>query len=173
MALQIFVRQPFTESAESERQLVQGVLDQLKSLHNNPVSLIPLTGFQAESESTFRSSFEKETGLAYTPANFRRIRLELLEKADAVLFIRTNYTESGAFEVAYNIYKGSQAPIFFAIHKESPLRQTFLMDLHDLADVTYVEFSKPEELLEPLSEFLVRVEKQRFQTGPNPYHASR
>jgi carbamoyl-phosphate synthase large subunit len=162
MAINVFIRQPFTEAAQREMGVVQGVLDLVQSLNGNPVTLESLTGLEAQSESTFRQNFEKETGLEYTPENFRNNRLELLARADAMIFIRTGLTESGAFEVAFNIYKGNKVPVFFAIWKKAPMRDTFLKDLEQELDVTYVEFEDPKELEASLRDFFEATEKKIF-----------
>jgi carbamoyl-phosphate synthase large subunit len=165
MAINLFIRQPFTEAAQKELGIVQGVLDVLTSLNGNPVTLESLTGLEAQSEGTFRQTFEKETGLDYTPENFRTNRLELLDRADAIIFIRTGLTESGAFEVAYNLYKGNKVPVFFAIWKKAPMRDTFLKDLENLLPVSYVEFDDPKELELPLREFLESTEKKLYSSA--------
>ena len=106
--IQVFVRQPFTKSGNREKEIIQGVLDILGSLDVDIV-----TGLEAQSQDTFRTSFEKNTGMAFTPGNFRAVRLGLLQAADAMVFIRTSLSESGAFEAAYNVYGGTRVPMFF------------------------------------------------------------
>ena len=149
MPLKLFVRQPFTESAERESGVVQSVLDVMMSFRD----LEFLTGTKAYSEATFRLGFESETGQVFNPQNFRRHRLALIDQADAMVVIRAGLSESGAFEVAYNIFSGRKSPIFFAIWKQTPIRTTLLRELDDLCSVNYCEFEDPKELLEPLKHF--------------------
>src|SRR5262249_34163483 len=74
--------------------------------------------------------------------------------AYARLVVRTGLSESGAFEVAYNLFKGKNVPMFFAIWRQSPIKTTLLRELHDLGTVVYVDFEHPEELQKPLRNFL-------------------
>ena len=60
----------------------------------------------------------------FSAKNFRKYRLELLNKADLMIIIRTSLSESSAFELAYNIYEGRKSPVFFAIHESAPIKTT-------------------------------------------------
>jgi carbamoylphosphate synthase large subunit len=64
------------------------------------------------------------------------------------------HSESGAFELAYNIFGGKKVPVFFAIWKQAPIETTLLRDLDDLVSIRYITFADPMELKEPLSEFI-------------------
>src|SRR5262249_30208791 len=112
--LRLFIRQPFTETDAREAAVIQGVLDVLQQLNGAPYALQFLTGHWAESSHTFRQRFEREAGQPFTPARFRETRLDLLNQADVMIVIRTGLSESGAFEVAYNIFGGKRVPVFFA-----------------------------------------------------------
>ena len=114
---------------------------------------------------TFRERFGKESGQAFSPRAFRSRRLELLQKADAMIVVYAGVSESSAFEVAYNIFAGNNAPILYLIWKETPVKTTLLQDLQDLGDVTYVSFGDPAELSEPLLAFLKRVEGTEFSSS--------
>jgi carbamoyl-phosphate synthase large subunit len=92
--------------------------------------------------------------MQFTPSSFREIRLDLLNQADVMMVIRTGLSESGAFEVAYNIFGGKNIPVFFAIWDQAPIKTTLLRDLDELVSVRYVTFSSPEELKQPLLDFL-------------------
>ena len=159
--LRVFVRQPFTESGNSEKEVVQGVLDVLRKMDGKPYKLITPTGFEAQSESTFRKAYERTFGKAFTPQNFRATRLENLRNADAMIVIRTGLSESGSFEVAYNIFGGRSVPILFAVWEKAPIKTTLLRELQEIADATYITFQSPEELEAPLHEFLVRARRRR------------
>ena len=113
--IRLFIRQPFTESDEVQKEMIQGVLNLIDEANGKPYSLNVLTGLVAQSASPFRQSFEDETGINFNPCNFRSHRLRLLREADAMIIIRTNLSESGAFEVAYNVFGGKKIPMFFAI----------------------------------------------------------
>lgn len=154
--VQVFVRQPFTESGNTEKDIIQGVLDVLASLDVNVV-----TGTEAQSQDTFRTSFENTTGLPFTPVNFRAVRLGLLQAADAMVFIRTSLSESGAFEAAYNVYAGPQVPMFFAVWKHAPIKTTLLRDLDEFCTTEYVTFETPEELRLSLISFMLRAAQER------------
>ena len=146
----LFVRQPFTQSGQEQKQLVQSVLDLLVTF---PVQI--LTGAKAEDADSFKQAFEHRSGLPFTPKNFRTERLGLLKQADKMVVIRAEMSESGAFEIAYNIASGLKLPIFFAIWKPFPIKTTLLRDLDDLCPVTYAQFDQAEELKASLSDFLI------------------
>jgi carbamoyl-phosphate synthase large subunit len=149
------VRQPFTESGNKEKEIIQGVLDVLGSL-----DVDVLTGLEAQSQDTFRTSFEKTTGMPFTPGNFRAVRLGLLQAADAIVFIRTSLSESGAFEAAYNVYGGPRVPMFFAVWKHAPIKTTLLRDLDEFCTAEYVTFETPEELRLSLISFMIRAAEE-------------
>lgn len=158
--LNLFIRQPFTESGQQQQQIIQGVLDQVQQVHHQHQPLNSLTGLEAQSQDTFRQAFEQTTGLRFTPSNFRRHRLQLLDQADAMLIVRTSLSESGAFEIAYNTFGGRRIPMFFAVWKQSPIKTTLLRELDEVCQATYVTFDHPDELLVPLMEFLATVPQQ-------------
>jgi carbamoyl-phosphate synthase large subunit len=151
--ISLFIRQPLTETSEREAVIIQGVLDVLHRIDGTPYEFQFLTGHQAQNSRTFRRLFEKETGQQFTPENFRRGRLELIDQADAIIVIRTGLSESTAFEVAYNIFGGPRVPMFFAIWDRAPIKTTLLQDLNEIVPVRYITFSDPEELSEPLLDF--------------------
>ena len=152
-SIRLFVRQPFTETSEREAVIVQGVLDVLHEINGTPYKLQFLTGQQAQNSGTFRLHFEKKTGQAFTPQNFRRDRLQLIDQADAIVVIRTGLSESTAFELAYSMFGRPPAPIFFAIWDQAPIKTTLLRDLNEIVPVRYVTFSEPAELIGPLLDF--------------------
>jgi carbamoyl-phosphate synthase large subunit len=151
--IRLFIRQPFTETSEKEAVIIQGVLDVLQQIDGTPYEFQFLTSHQAQNSGTFRLVFERETGQKFTPKNFRRNRLALIDQADAIIVIRTGLSESTAFEVAYNIFGGPGVPIFFAIWDQAPIKTTLLRDLNEIVPVRYIIFSSPEELTESLVDF--------------------
>jgi len=157
--IRVFVRQPFTESGNKEKEIVQGALDVLRRLDGEPYPLEVPTGYEAQSQETFRQTYERECGRPFTPQNFRTTRLGFLHEADAMFVIRTSLSESGSFEVAYNIFGGRRVPMFFAVWEQAPIRTTLLRELEEIADATYVTFRHPIELELPLLAFLNRVAK--------------
>ena len=161
MSLKVFVRQPFTQSSEGDQTTLQGSMDVLKELKERH-KLNFLTSLEAQSADSFKSSFQKYQGQKFTPQNFRRYRLGLIDKSDAFVVLRTGLSESGSFEMAYNIFSGRCSPVFFAIWRKVPIKTTLLRDLQDLVDVTYFEFNSPRELREPLEEFFSKLTQQRL-----------
>lgn len=151
--LRVFVRQPFAQTGDREQTVIQGVIDLLCELDGQPHRLHLLTGARAESRRTFRARFELDTGRRFTPPSFSAVRLDLLNQADVMVVIRTGLSESGAFELAYNIFGGRRIPVFFAIWKSTPLETTLLRELDELVAIRYVTFADPSELRGPLLEF--------------------
>ena len=150
--LNVFVRQPFTQSKEMDRNLLQSTMNTLKSMERE-CALKFLTSLEAQSADSFKRSFERETGHPFTPGNFRRYRLELIDRADAFVVLRTGLSESGAFEIAYNVFKGRKSPVFFAVSNNVPIETTLLRDLDELCPTKYVTFSEVGELTLPLKKF--------------------
>jgi carbamoyl-phosphate synthase large subunit len=155
--LRLFVRQPLTQSGDGEKEIVDGVLRIVDEIGKRSVPLEFLTGNTPLSNDNFREYFEQEQGLPFNPVNFRRYRLGQLRRADAFLYIRTAMSESGAFEVCYNVFAEPRAPMFIAVWKHAPIKTTLLRDLEEVCDVTYCEFEHPEELRDDLRQFLRRV----------------
>ena len=151
--LKLFIRQPLTQSGEESKAIVEGVLRIVEDLNRNGIQFEYLTGNRPLSDQTFRESFEQTQGLAFNPTNFRRYRLNQLRRADAFLYVRTAMSESGAFEVSYNVFAEPRAPMFFAIWKHAPIKTTLLRELEEVCDVTYREFEDPEELRADLHVF--------------------
>jgi hypothetical protein len=154
--LKLFIRQPFTESGESQQTLVAEVLAQVEAHNGAPHSFRYLTGRQAESADTFRVSFEAESGQPFTPRAFRAHRLGLLGQADAFINIRVGMSESSAFELAYHVFAGACTPVLFLVWKQAPVKTTLLKDLGNLCDVTYLEFERPQDVAEGMSRFFHR-----------------
>jgi carbamoylphosphate synthase large subunit len=152
--LRLFVRQPLTQTSSRELPVLEGVFRMLAELGADGPPLELLGAVRAEGAETFRAAFTRQTGLLFTAEAFRRTRLEHLRRADAMLVIRTGISESGAFEMAYNIFGGVRAPMFVAVWDQAPIRTTLLQSLDDLCPVRYVTFSQPEELRRPLLSFL-------------------
>ena len=100
--------------------------------------------------------------------NFRRYRLGQLRRADAFLYVRTAMSESGAFEVSYNVFAEPRAPMFFAVWKHAPIKTTLLRDLEEVCDVTYSEFEDPDELRGDLEHFFLRIAKGATSASISP-----
>jgi hypothetical protein len=157
--LKLFIRQPLTQSGEESKEIVEGVLQIVQEIGRNEVRFEYLTGNTSLSERTFRQNFEQSQGLPFNPTNFRRYRLSQLRRADAFLYVRTAMSESGAFEVSYNVFVEPRAPMFIAVWKHAPIKTTLLRELDEVCDVTYREFEDPEELRGDLQNFFRRVAK--------------
>jgi hypothetical protein len=136
---------------------VEGVLRIVDEIARSGMPLEYLTGNTPLSDQTFRDALERSQRFPFSPRNFRRYRLSQLRRADAFLYIRTAMSESGAFEVCYNVYNEPRAPMFFAVWKHAPIKTTLLRELDDVCDVTYREFEHPEELRADMQRFFYRV----------------
>jgi carbamoyl-phosphate synthase large subunit len=151
--INLFIRQPFTESDELQQRLIGDILRLIDSANGSPYSFNYLTGIEAESAVTFKKSFERDYHLPFTPQNFRNHRLHLLDQADALINIRVGMSESSAFELSYHIFKGRCTPILFLVWKHAPIKTTLIRELDDLCDVTYIEFEHVDELREGIHRF--------------------
>jgi carbamoylphosphate synthase large subunit len=158
MAIKIFVRQPLTQTGEREARVVQAALDGIGGLvGDRRYALEFLTGTKAHDSESFRQAFASEAGAAFAPRRFRDTRLALLARADVMLVLRTGLSESGAFEIAYNIFGGRRIPILFAVWDEAEIKTTLLRDLDDLAQVRYVRFSDPATVADAFARFIDEV----------------
>jgi carbamoyl-phosphate synthase large subunit len=166
--LRLFIRQPLTQSGDESKKIVKGVLQIVDEVDRNGVRIEYLTGNTPLSDETFRENFEQSQGLPFNPVNFRRYRLSQLRRADAFLYVRTAMSESGAFEVSYNVFAEPRAPMFFAVWKHAPIKTTLLRELEEVCDVTYREFEDPEELRGDLRYFFRRVAKGPTSTPISP-----
>ena len=155
--IKLFIRQPFTESGATQQRLVEEILKLIDAANGTPLPFQYLTGTRAETADTFRRSFERDQHLPFTPKNFRRYRLNLLDQADALINIRVGMSESSAFEVSYHIFKGRRTPVLFLVWKQAPIKTTLIRELDDLCDVTYLEFEYPHELIEGIQRFFERL----------------
>jgi carbamoyl-phosphate synthase large subunit len=144
--LKLFIRQPFTESDASQQRMIADILTLIDTANGIPYPFKYLTGTEAESADTFRASFERNHHQPFTPKNFRRHRLALLDQADVLINIRVGMSESSAFELAYHVFKGRRTPVLFLVWKGAPIKTTLLRELDDMVDVTYIEFDEVEEL---------------------------
>jgi hypothetical protein len=77
-------------------------------------------------------------------------------------------SESGAFEVSYNVFAEPRAPMFFAVWKHAPIKTTLLRGLEDVCDVTYREFEDPEDLRGDLQHFFRRIAKTAASAPISP-----
>jgi carbamoyl-phosphate synthase large subunit len=169
-ALKLFIRQPLTQSGDESKAIVDAVLQIVDDIGKDGIRLQYLTGRTALSERTFRENFEQIQGVSFSPSNFRRYRLGQLRLADAFLYVRTAMSESGAFEVSYNVFAEPHAPMFFAVWKRAPIKTTLLRGLEEVCDVTYREFDHPEELRGDLQRFFRRIAKAK--ASPLTGHSS-
>ena len=151
--INLFIRQPFTESDRKQQRLIADILHLIDSANSAPYAFNYLTGIQAESAVTFKKSFEQKVHVPFTPKNFRDHRLKLLDQADAFINIRVGMSESSAFELSYHIFKGRRTPILFLAWKHAPIKTTLLRELEDLCDITYIEFDKISELRKGIHQF--------------------
>jgi carbamoylphosphate synthase large subunit len=137
--INLFIRQGFTESNLEKKTKLQTAFNSLVNLNVKDKSFTLVTGNKAESRNTFKTTFEIDNNMDFNPKNFRDYRLNKLHEADAMIILRTGLSESTVFEVAYNILKGPNIPIFYAIDPSAPLKTTLLRDLDGFSNarVTY------------------------------------
>ena len=137
--LKLFVRQSFTECSSGGQERLQKALDSLGDLKVKGLFLdIELmNGNKAHNKDTFKSCFENEHGLAFTPDNFRQHRLKTLANSDAMLVFRTGLSESTVFEVAYNAMCGNKLPVFFAVDPGCEIKTTLLRELDGFNNVKH------------------------------------
>ena len=166
--LKLFIRQPLTQSGDESKKIVEGVLQIVEEIGRNGMPIEYLTGNTPLSDETFRENFEQSQGLPFNPVNFRRYRLGQLRRADAFLYVRTAMSESGAFEVSYNVFAEPRAPMFFAVWKHAPIKTTLLRELEEACDVTYRQFEDPEELRGDLEQFFHRIAKGATSASISP-----
>jgi carbamoyl-phosphate synthase large subunit len=154
----IFIRQPFTQTSEEEQAIISSVISIITEIgkRSESFNLNLLTGSEAYHKNSFINEWEKTTGIKFSPDEFRKYRLSLIDKSDAFINIRTGMSESGAFELAYNVFNKG-LPIFFAVWENSPIRTTLLKDLDKICDATYVHFNAAEYLEKPLEKFLRKI----------------
>jgi carbamoyl-phosphate synthase large subunit len=157
--LKLFIRQPLTQSGDESKKIVEGVLKIVDEIGRKGVRIEYLTGNTPLSDETFRANFEQTQRLPFNPVNFRRYRLSQLRRADAFLYVRTAMSESGAFEISYNVFAEPRVPMFFAVWKHAPIKTTLLRELEEVCDATYREFEDPEELRGDLEQFFCRIAK--------------
>ena len=155
--INILLSAPLAGSSEPEAQVIAQCISEIQRVDGHFARLNFLGGARAQSNTTLREDFERDTGAPFTPQDYRGFRLSLLRNADAFIIIRTGMSESTAFEIARNLFGDNPIPMFFAIWHRAPSEFTPVRDLHDLGDVTYVEFGKPSDLRRPLWTFLNRV----------------
>lgn len=160
--IKVFLRQSFTESDEQQQVLIQKIIDKVAGYKSERSEVSIVNGNKAHNKDTFKQSFESNCGLAFTPANFRKMRLDLLSKSDLFIIVRTSMSESSAFEVAYNIFKAKNIPMLFLISESAPIKTTLIRELHDLSDATYFTFDKVDDnplLDKTIEEFIAKKEK--------------
>jgi carbamoyl-phosphate synthase large subunit len=151
--INLFIRQPFTESNQEQQRLINDVMLVIDSANGAPYTFNYLTGNKAESAATFKKSFEHQWHRPFTPKNFRDYRLGQLDHADVFINIRVGMSESSAFELGYHIFKGRRTPILFLVWKKSPIKTTLIRELDDLCDVTYIEFDEVDDLRRGIHQF--------------------
>lgn len=107
-----------------------------------------------EDLENYQDAFQKQTGIVFTPANYRHYRLRLLSVVDAILFIHTSSNDSDAYELSSNLSSINPKPVFFAVWRGAPLKSPLMKELDLDYPVTYCQFSHPKELLEGFKTFL-------------------
>lgn len=148
--MDLFIRQSFTQADEAQQALIQSVIDEIKQQYSN---IHFLTGTRAQSRDSFKADFESETGQDFSPVTFRKHRLKLIDRCDAMVFIRTSMSESGAFELSYNLHTKKPKPVFYAVWDQASITTTLLRDLDKEFPVTYKNFSSAQDMMLGLDNF--------------------
>lgn len=150
--INLFIRQPFTESSAQEQGLVEGVLNAFALCDGHPYRFNYLTGKKAQRADTFRQDFVQTTGKDFSPVAFRQHRLKILQEADLFVNIRVAMSESTAFELGY-YHSRCDFPLLFLVWNGAPIKTTLLQDLGGDIDTQYMLFDDPAELVEPLKKY--------------------
>ncbi|NQZ51713.1 MAG: hypothetical protein HRT95_16525 [Moritella sp.] len=113
-----------------------------------------------EEQDDYQHAFQRQTGIIFTPTNYRHYRLRLLSVVDALLYIHTSSNDSDAYELSYNLSSIHPKPVFFAVWRGAPIKSPLLKELDQDYPVTYCQFSHPRELLEGFKVFLQKYGKE-------------
>lgn len=149
--MKLFIRQSFTQADKYQSCIIQDVLNLIEERFPE---VCFLTGGNAASSHSFIKNFEMTTGLAFSPKVFRNYRLNLINECEAMVFIRTSMSESGAFELSYNLHTPHPKPVFYAHWKLAPIKTTLLRELDKDFPVTYCEFVDGKDIDKDFSAFV-------------------
>jgi len=147
--MKILIKQGVSNENSEHIKIVSNVVSFLKANIEN-LEFFP---YKIEEEYKFDQNFQKQTGIVYTPANYRRYRLRLLSIVDALLFIHTSSSDNDTYELSYNLSSINPKPVFFAVWRRYPITNPLLKELDLDYPVTYCQFSQPKELLEGFMDF--------------------
>ena len=146
--LRIFLRQPYTNNNIKNVPILKNIEQTIYNYDKHKLDIYPYKG--VTNKDNFKEIFNIKTGCNFTPENFRNFRLNKLDNCHGMIIIRTDVSESTAFELGY-LYAKYRIPVFYMIHKDCPLNTTLLKDLYP--DVTYCNFIN-NEYKEPLIKFI-------------------
>ncbi|MDX2320755.1 MAG: hypothetical protein QNK26_09195 [Moritella sp.] len=131
------------------------ILDNVITFLQHNISDLEFLPFNlSEEQDDYKQAFQRQTGIIFTPANYRHYRLRLLSVVDALLYIHTSSNDSDAYELSYNLSSIHPKPVFFAVWRGAPIKSPLLKELDQDYPVTYCQFSHPRELLEGFKHFL-------------------
>ena len=65
-------------------------------------------------------------------------------------------SESGAFELAYNLHANNPKPVFYAHWVNAPIKTTLLRELDGEYPIVYNEFNSSQDILSGFKDFLKR-----------------
>ncbi|AQS35881.1 hypothetical protein Sps_00687 [Shewanella psychrophila] len=151
--MKLFIRQSFTQADSGQESLVQSVIDEIRREY---ACADFLTGTHALNKNSFIEYFEHQMKQEFTAKSFRQYRLGLIEQCDALIFIRTSMSESGAYELAYNLHSQKPKPVFYAHWVNAPIKTTLLRELDDEYPLVYNAFNSSDDILAGLSVFFKR-----------------
>ncbi|QUM82187.1 hypothetical protein HWV01_18810 [Moritella sp. 5] len=131
------------------------ILDNVITFLQHNIDGLEFLPFNLDAEQgDYQQAFQRQTGIIFTPANYRHYRLRLLSVVDALLYIHTSSNDSDAYELSYNLSSIHPKPVFFAVWRGAPIKSPLLKELDQDYPVTYCQFSHPRELLEGFKRFL-------------------
>ena len=151
--MKLFIRQSLTQADKGQEALVQSVIDKIRCEYG---SADFLTGTHALNKDSFIEYFEREMNQKFTAKAFREYRFGLIKQCDALIFIRTSMSESGAFELAYNLHSNNPKPVFYAHWVNAPIKTTLLRELDGEYPIVYKEFNSSQDILSGFKDFLKR-----------------
>ena len=149
--MKLLIKQNVGDISREHLQIVDNVVNYLKQ-HISDLEFLPAD--MAASSDDYQLAFRRQTGIEFTPNNYRNYRLRLLSVVDAVLYIHTSANDSDAYELSHNLSALHPKPVFFAIWRGAPIQSPLLKDLDLLYPVSYCQFSYPQELLDGFKLFL-------------------
>eukprot|EP01095_Lingulamoeba_sp_RSL-Kostka_P001185 TRINITY_DN11679_c0_g1_i1.p1 TRINITY_DN11679_c0_g1~~TRINITY_DN11679_c0_g1_i1.p1 ORF type:complete len:195 (-),score=31.14 TRINITY_DN11679_c0_g1_i1:188-724(-) len=167
--LRIFLNYSIPKNNFEVKQ-INKYMDVLKNLNCKPYSLNILNKLELESPEDIKKEFEKKFNLEFNPQNFRDVRTKLLSTSSGIIQLEFDQSNCG-FEVAYNLYEGSKAPILIASHENNsnPNAQIMTQNLDIHVPTEYHTFKDSSDLEEVTKNFIDNLGR-RYNLEKFSYH---